>query len=155
MKTLWKLIQAHRPVFYIYGAAWLVLWAAIIATWMYDAQGKSMGMTNGLFMTYLLLPIVTGYIFGYFAARLPGGLGYGSLSGFLCGLGNFLAILLWSAYIIAAGKADPMPGSTFWSNVLEALEMGVVFCLSGTVFGALGGLAGSYMGGLLQKKPSA
>lgn len=136
-------LRSNHTAAILIGIAWVILWVAIIATWMYDEQGYSFGMQGALFFILLLSPFLIGIYYGYYERTIQESITRGALSGFLLSLLNFAMLLIWSGVLAALGKIDPTNSEfSLVGNILEIGEMLLLFAIVAVLTGAIGGMTG-------------
>lgn len=126
--------------------AWLVLWAVIIVTWMYDANGHSFGMPGPVFLLMMLGPLLIGLLLGWGSGSLRQGMKAGMIGGVVYGLVNMAVQLIWGLVLRLLGRIPPdtmteMGGLGFF--VIEVVEFTVLFVATGLILGLVGGLLGA------------
>ena len=134
--------------------AWLVLWAVIIVTWMYDANGYSFGMPGPVFLLMMLGPLLIGLLLGWGSGSLRPGMKAGMVGGVVYGLANIAAQLIWGLVLRLLGRIPPdtmaeMGGMGFFA--LEVVEFTLLFTLTGLVLGSVGGLLGAAVSQLARR----
>lgn len=147
IKQLLEIVNTHRQGLVIFLAGWAVLWTLTIATWLFDADGNTVGMLPVFFYLHLLLPLVPGFLVGLWGKSASGTLKAAVFAGLIVAVLDFLLLLLWGLVLLALGKtgsADPQHSS--WGGALEAL----IFGAGNAVIGAVLGLLGGWLGGRLR-----
>lgn len=126
--------------------AWLALWAVVVATWLYDADGYAAGMPGPVFLLMLLGPLLGGLVLGWGKGSLGQGMKAGAVGGVVYGLANMGGQLLWGLVLRALGRIPSelpaeVSGPVFF--VMEVVEFTLLFTITGLTLGLMGGLAGA------------
>lgn len=133
---------------------WLVLWAIIVATWMYDADGYAIGMPSVVFLVSMLGPLLVGFVLGWGKASPPPAAKAGMAGGVVYGLANMVAQLVWGLILRVLGR---IPLDTIaqtggpWVFLFEIVEFTVLFTVTGLFLGLVGGLLGAAVSRLAGK----
>lgn len=133
---------------------WVALWAVIVATWMYDGDGYTVGMPSAVFFLMMLGPLLVGFALGWGKTGLWQGMKWGMISGALYGLANMVAQLVWGGVLQLLGRIPldtmaEMGGMGFFA--LEVVEFTLLFTLTGLVLGLVGGLLGATVSRLVHR----
>lgn len=126
---------------------WVGLWVLMVATWLYDSAGYTVGMPMPVFLIILAAPLLAGLIAGRPKPGPWAGTTAGLIAGALFGMANFIGNLLWSVVLFIQGRIPSNQPFTFWEGVFEALGFLVLFMVVGLILGGIGGLIGAALGG--------
>lgn len=139
MRRLWVEINEHRRAVSWFVAAWGVLWAITIATWIYDEQGNSCGMPFLPFVLHLVaLPLAAGLLTAGWHLRSP-------IAGLLVAEADLLLIALWGGVLSLLGRVAPDPQMAGILGFLEFLGFVVLMGGAGALSGWVGGAAGRWI----------
>lgn len=128
---------------------WLLLWAATIATWMYDADGYTVGMPPLMFAITMLGPLLVGLILGWGKDSIGEGVRVGMVGGVVYGLANMAGQLLWGGVLNLLGRIPPDTMAEIGGigvMVFEVVEFTLLFTLTGLILGLIGGALGAWIG---------
>ena len=151
MGSAWSAIRSHRSATYLFLGAILAMWIVTLATWQFDEQGTTLGMSPLAVLLQLLVPLAAGLLVGRWLredrsdrSTVLDGLVAGGLVGLVTLViamsGSLLAWLLVYHLILGVSLAGE---SSLLDGVIGFGVAIVLMGLLGFVIGAVGGLIGS------------
>ncbi|MCL4535021.1 MAG: hypothetical protein M1370_07685 [Bacteroidetes bacterium] len=152
-------MQTHPLAATLFLICWLAVWVTTLATWLFDAAGRPIGMHPVAIYLNLLLPFAVGALVGWWrqgpptgARRIGPSIGAGLQAGLLLIEINLLGeLLLWMLlYRLVLGR--PLAESGGWlEGAVELAEFAIMSAIVGLLLGATGGLAGGLLAAVLRR----